>query len=197
MLAFRGFVSTCVLFTLAAACGSSDGGTGSGSADGSGDDDGDDSGGSSTGGSASTSDASASASADGTSGASAESTGADAGTTGDPCDCPMGANTPVCGVDGMTYDATCGAQCVPVDIACNGECPCPAFMCGDAVCRPGEVVCTTVVPGVPNVEPTSTCGPLPATCSQLPDPDCTCFESSECDCMETPEGWFEVTCYAP
>ena len=30
---------------------------------------------------------------------------------------------PVCGVDGNTHNAVCGADCVPVDIACVGECP--------------------------------------------------------------------------
>ena len=40
------------------------------------------------------------------------------------CNCRQGAYVPVCGVDGTTYDATCGTACVPVDIACQGECPC-------------------------------------------------------------------------
>lgn len=44
--------------------------------------------------------------------------------TGGNCDCPLGVYKPVCGVDGMTYDAACGRECVPVDIACEGECPC-------------------------------------------------------------------------
>ena len=42
------------------------------------------------------------------------------------CDCMLGAYVPACGVDGMTYDATCGTQCVPVEVACMGECPCGA-----------------------------------------------------------------------
>lgn len=47
------------------------------------------------------------------------------GTTGvDDCDCPVGAYLPACGVDGMTYDATCGNHCVPVEIECMSECPC-------------------------------------------------------------------------
>ena len=40
------------------------------------------------------------------------------------CDCLLGAYRPACGVDGMTYDATCGDACVPVAIACHNECPC-------------------------------------------------------------------------
>jgi hypothetical protein len=41
---------------------------------------------------------------------------------------------PVCGVDGDTHNAVCGADCVPVDIACVGECPCDA---GGASCDVG------------------------------------------------------------
>ena len=44
--------------------------------------------------------------------------------SGGDCECAIGAYVPVCGVDGMTYDAACGRQCVPVAIACQGECPC-------------------------------------------------------------------------
>jgi hypothetical protein len=31
---------------------------------------------------------------------------------------------PVCGFDGVTYNAACGPGCVPMGIACRGECPC-------------------------------------------------------------------------
>lgn len=45
------------------------------------------------------------------------------------CDCGvLGANFPVCGVDGRGYDTTCGVACVPVEIACMGTCPCPPSM---------------------------------------------------------------------
>jgi hypothetical protein len=40
------------------------------------------------------------------------------------CDCALAGYEPVCGVDGNTHDAICGADCVPVDIDCLGECPC-------------------------------------------------------------------------
>jgi hypothetical protein len=46
------------------------------------------------------------------------------------CDCARGAYVPVCGVDGETYDATCGRECVEVQIACNGPCPCTDCVVG-------------------------------------------------------------------
>jgi len=56
------------------------------------------------------------------------------GTGGSDCQCPSAAWEPVCGVDGNTHNAVCGADCVPVDIACVGECPCDA---GGASCDLG------------------------------------------------------------
>jgi hypothetical protein len=56
------------------------------------------------------------------------------GTGGSDCQCPSAAWEPVCGVDGNTHNAVCGADCVPVDIACVGECPCDA---GGASCDIG------------------------------------------------------------
>jgi len=55
------------------------------------------------------------------------------GTTGpatNPCNCLRGAYGPACGVDGKTYDATCGDICVPVAIACRRVCPCESAGAG-------------------------------------------------------------------
>lgn len=46
--------------------------------------------------------------------------------SGCDCDAPY---LPACGADGMTYDAGCGDECVPVDIACQGVCPCEGCGC--------------------------------------------------------------------
>lgn len=46
------------------------------------------------------------------------------------CDCMRGAYVPVCGIDGETYDATCGRECVDVQIACSGPCPCADCVAG-------------------------------------------------------------------
>jgi hypothetical protein len=46
------------------------------------------------------------------------------GSGGDPCACSVDESSPVCGVDGNTYEAACGERCVPVEIACEGACPC-------------------------------------------------------------------------
>lgn len=54
------------------------------------------------------------------------------------CECVLGAYVPVCGVDGETYDATCGDECVSVAIACRGQCPCAAGTC--------DVQCTGAAP---------------------------------------------------
>jgi hypothetical protein len=60
--------------------------------------------------------------ADGSGGAAG---GSSSGAGGNPaCDCVLGSSVPVCGVDGETYDAACGRECVPVAIECDGACPC-------------------------------------------------------------------------
>src|SRR5262245_34157940 len=62
---------------------------------------------------------------EGSGGATGSTTSAQTSTgSGDDCACAKGAYVPVCGEDGMTYDAACGRHCVPVPIACQGECPC-------------------------------------------------------------------------
>jgi hypothetical protein len=59
----------------------------------------------------------------GTGAGASGSGGSGAGGTDPSCFCEA-PSFPVCGVDGDTYDAACGAHCVPVDIACDGACPC-------------------------------------------------------------------------
>ena len=49
----------------------------------------------------------------------------------DRCECGDAAYIPVCGDDGMTYNAVCGEECVPVPIDCDGECPCNSTACAD------------------------------------------------------------------
>lgn len=116
----------------------------------------------------------------------------------DPCDCPSGAYFPVCGVDGMTYDATCGIECVEAEILCVGfECPCPEIACGDALmCGATEPVCTISTGGA---EPVTNymCGPLPAACEGVVPPTCECVVEGGCDCVEDPVGYFTVTCNLP
>ena len=46
------------------------------------------------------------------------------GSSGSDCGCLRGGYLPVCGVDGRTYDAICGRDCVPVSIQCDSACPC-------------------------------------------------------------------------
>ena len=66
----------------------------------------------------------ASCSSSGSGGSSGTGGASSGGTGGVGCNCRLGAYMPACGVDGKTYDATCGTQCVPVAIACMGDCPC-------------------------------------------------------------------------
>lgn len=118
--------------------------------------------------------------------------------TGTHCECSNGAYVPVCGVDGMTYDATCGLECVEAEILCMGfECPCPEIACGDMLmCDATEPVCTISSGGA---EPVTNyaCGPLPATCDGVVPPTCECAGQGGCDCVEDPAGYFTVTCNLP
>ena len=80
----------------------------------------------------------------GASGASGTGTAGNGGRGGnDPCDCGNDAYIPVCGEDGMTYNANCGVECVPVRIDCEGECPCDGPpSCSDLELEYAEVLKT-------------------------------------------------------
>lgn len=71
------------------------------------------------------------------------------------CACVLGGFAPVCGFDGLEYDAICGRVCVDVEIECEGQCPCEcgatsATGCGanppgtGAACCNGLVCCEGV-----------------------------------------------------
>jgi hypothetical protein len=133
------------------------------------------------------------------SGAATETTAAETTMGLDPCDCMLGAYFPACGVDGTTYDATCGVECVPVEILCLGvECPCPEIACGDQLmCGPTEPVCTTILGGPAGSEPSYSCGPVPEACEGMVPPTCACVADPGCMCMEDPPGYFQVDCAFP
>lgn len=124
---------------------------------------------------------------------SADASGDSASSTTDPCDCVAGAAFPVCGVDGMTYDATCGLQCVPVEVACLLECPCSPLSCGAMVCEPGQTVCTTISPGAPGDDPMYECDVVPPACT-AGVPTCDCVAPRACQCEQDEQGYFNVTC---
>jgi hypothetical protein len=123
------------------------------------------------------------------------SAGSGAMETGDPCNCMAGGYAPMCGVDGMTYDAICGIECVPVEIECEGECPCSSLECGPMSCAATDAVCTVTHGGPAGSRPSYVCSTLPGDCG--PDPDCTCFPKIGCTCAEDPEDHFTIECFAP
>jgi hypothetical protein len=59
----------------------------------------------------------------------------------------------------MTYDATCGMQCVPVSVDCNGECP----------CETGEGGAASSTAGAPNAGGASTTGGTPSSAGSPSD----------------------------
>lgn len=120
-----------VLLLFAGACGGSEGGP-AGDGDGDGMGDGDAAGGTQSGdgdGDAGGDGGSVSGGATST-GGSASTGGEQSGSGGLPAICQCDAmSIPVCGVDGTTYDAGCGDECVPVEIECQGMCPCSGCDC--------------------------------------------------------------------
>lgn len=114
-------------------------------------------------------------------------------STGDPCDCPNGAYVPVCGIDGQTYDATCGTACVGVVIACAGECPCAGTPCGPMTCAGPNTICTVMTPGDTGGDNLYACAAPPAACLGML-PTCACAsDNQDCTCEE-PMGAVTITC---
>ena len=137
-------------------------------------------------------------------GGSKGSGGSSAAGGGADCNCLRGAYGPACGVDGTTYDATCGVACVPVAIACLHACPCPAgstggatgqggsssvstggtaalgatFPCGSDRCTIGQSYCSSFIGGIPGSTTTYSCTSLPASCANTTDCSCLCGTSS-------------------
>lgn len=134
------FAPTFLILALAGACGGGEGdvsgdGDGDGDAgdgdagdgDTSGDGDGD---GQATGGALGDGDGDTGGMGAASTGGAAATGGLGNGSGGLPnscgCDAPY---SPACGVDGTTYDAGCGDECVPVEIDCRGACPCAGCEC--------------------------------------------------------------------
>ncbi len=79
------------------------------------------------------------------------------------CQCLVGAYVPLCGQDGVTYDAACGRACVTAPIACDGQCPCKcvtelATGCASTEPGGGQACCSGLMccEGVP-YDPTGEC----------------------------------------
>lgn len=122
------------------------------------------------------------------------------GGSGTNCNCMRGAYRAACGVDGKTYDATCGDSCVPVAIACYNTCPCSGsgsggggstgggsavstggsvshgtpFACGSSTCSVGDSYCYQFYPGVGAASSGPDCRQLPPACANATDCSCVC-----------------------
>jgi hypothetical protein len=98
---------------------------------------------------------------------SGASSGATSGAGGAiDCQCGIDIYVPMCGVDGNTYDAACGIECVPVEVACEGECPCRS--CADLAAEYLEVLAQAracVVPKPESLCTTVVQDELPCPCS--------------------------------
>jgi hydroxyacylglutathione hydrolase len=142
----------------------------------------------------------------------APSCGDDDGTT-DTDNCGCLATQPVCGIDGMSYDAGCGVQCVPVQIVCMSQCPCgsttdptAADTSGSATTDPGSTTVSTTAEASTGADTSSSGGEPPAcdgvfppawidgsACGEEPlvqvhyyDPDTAILRQSLCTSFEGP-----------
>ncbi len=101
------------------------------------------------------------------------STGCGVETNGEPCVCPE-VYAPVCGVDGVTYDNDCFAECEGVEIAHVGECEQGCYR--DEDCDEGEH-CEFVPDPVPldervakrTIAPRGVCVPDVLSCEEHDD----------------------------
>jgi hypothetical protein len=103
----------------------------------------------------------------------------DQGAPDGGCEC-IELLSPVCGIDGVTYDNLCFADCAGVTVACTRECPCNDT-CGhcksDADCFPGQH-CNADVVCLPScTDPTS------SACHGQ------CIAPTTCALMDCPEGY--------
>lgn len=88
------------------------------------------------------------------------------------CNCPE-IYDPVCGVDGVTYDNACFADCAGVKVAHTGMCD---QMCGGIAgfqC-PGGYTCNMVDPKCLTADLAGECVPTPDVCPMYFDPVCGC-----------------------
>lgn len=102
-------------------------------------------------------------------------------------ECPQCANqpyTPVCGVDGETYDSRCHAQCNQVEVACYKQCPCYPGQ-GGSSCPQCDYAYQGPVCGDNGVTYPSRCAA--ETCADevevVCEKKCPCNQGTECGCQ--------------
>lgn len=128
--------------------------------------------------------------------------GSGAGTTGtagsggdDGCDCQVGSYVPICGVDGVTYDAACGIHCVPVAVACEQECPCPSCEDLEAQYRAALEEAKVCNPTIDMEQCTSSApDELGCPCDTFVNPDNTAALTT---LGELRDQWEEMDCQVP